>query len=743
MPNEANVWDLPGTASSPDTVRASQARTVLQYLEAGLEPYVRLVEYRATETADVLVLEVEPERPQRPVHDIRTIERLAIHFYLEGGSPAEVVSLRKDFPLVPHLNLRPEGSPKSLCLFEERHEDIRLRWTPAVFIRQIRTWLAKTARGELHAEDQQLEPLLLGFSFPLVVPHDLFNDQDETALEKLAVHVVQDSRGITTLIAERWSDESRRQSGLNFITTVLTGSAQQHGVIYSTPKSLKELDGFLRRADVNLIATLRERLVAWRDDEDLLDARLIILTYLPKTRSSQGSVEAVDLWAFLTLETVREVGEALGLWQTQDGQLARLIPPDTARLGGAVKLSILNPTFALSRMRAAQLNAADANDSRRIVAVGLGSLGSQVTKALTRAAFGEWTLVDRDHFLPHNGARHDLSGQMTGFSKADAVAFQANATIDGPNIAESIVADVLSPGDKRASLEEVFARADVILDMSASVAVARTLTHDVDSSARRVSLFLSPSGRDLVLLAEDKARITRLDQLEMQYYRLLLERAELADHLAIPGGRVRYGQSCRDLSNRIPQDSVMLHAAIGSRALKQILALGEASIRIWQATDELSVAPLSSVPRGVYARSVGGWTLCWDERLVEKVYQWRAERLPNETGGVLVGTYDMQRKIIYVVDTLPSPPDSKEYPTLYIRGAEGLKAAVKEVARRTAGMLEYVGEWHSHPEGHGPALSDDDRDVLTWLTNLMAVDALPPLMLVAGDRYAFEWYLEG
>ena len=31
-------------------------------------------------------------------------------------------------------------------------------------------------------------------------------------------------------------------------------------------------------------------------------------------------------------------------------------------------------------------------------------------------------------------------------------------------------------------------------------------------------------------------------------------------------------------------------------------------------------------------------------------------------------------------------------------GAAGLRAKVDEVAARTDGMLEYIGEWHSHPE---------------------------------------------
>jgi len=34
---------------------------------------------------------------------------------------------------------------------------------------------------------------------------------------------------------------------------------------------------------------------------------------------------------------------------------------------------------------------------------------------------------------------------------------------------------------------------------------------------------------------------------------------------------------------------------------------------------------------------------------------------------------------VYVADTVPSPPDSKEWPTLYIRGCVGLEKEVRRI----------------------------------------------------------------
>ncbi len=100
---------------------------------------------------------------------------------------------------------------------------------------------------------------------------------------------------------------------------------------------------------------------------------------------------------------------------------------------------------------------------------------------------------------------------------------------------------------------------------------------------------------------------------------------------------------------------------------------------------------------------------------------------------MLLGSFDLDRRLVYIVDTIPSPPDSQEWPTLYIRGCRGLRAKIDEIADRTDGMLEYIGEWHSHPTGCTTAPSSDDLQVFTWLTELMNVEGLPALMMIVGD----------
>jgi integrative and conjugative element protein (TIGR02256 family) len=127
----------------------------------------------------------------------------------------------------------------------------------------------------------------------------------------------------------------------------------------------------------------------------------------------------------------------------------------------------------------------------------------------------------------------------------------------------------------------------------------------------------------------------------------------------------------------------------------------------------------------------GEWTVVYDEGLIETIQALRVKRLPNETGGVLIGAFDVERKTVYVVDTIPSPVDSQERRTLYIRGSAGLQEQIALARQRTFDQLEYVGEWHSHPDGYSCLPSVDDLNILTWLSSHMDTDGVPGVMMIA------------
>ena len=61
---------------------------------------------------------------------------------------------------------------------------------------------------------------------------------------------------------------------------------------------------------------------------------------------------------------------------------------------------------------------------------------------------------------------------------------------------------------------------------------------------------------------------------------------------------------------------------------------------------------------------------------------------------------------------------------------------------RLAQQLEYVGEWHSHPDGCGCKPSDDDFNVFSWIVGGMSPAGVPALMAIVGESDSSLWFLD-
>jgi hypothetical protein len=737
--------DPGGGPVAAQSFKVARARDLVDAVASGVLDYVRLVECRRRDAdsadgeAEIIVVDLDVQRPQLTVNDIR----VAVILEADDGTYPEVLALRGDFPQVPHLNFRKDEFPRSLCLDDQGWEEIRTRWTASAFIERIRQWLADTATETLHRDDQPLEPLLFGTPYRLVIPADLVKVGGESA-EKLDIEFVQTAEHRGTLIAHKSRSHRHKGEPPKFIASMFVADARRHGVIRHSPRNLEELADFVKGESFDLLAELRDRVKKWKDD-GCLDAALIIVIAFPLQRQEGAEAEVSDIWAFLTIQSVFEVGKRLGVWDKVQAKnktaVGLLLSPDESRRGHDVELDVVRPQFSFSRAGAASASGTEPVLCKS-VAVGVGALGSQVVMNLVRGGFGIWTLIDEDDLMPHNLARHALPPWCVGSPKALAVGAMIDGCFEEDPPTQVIVANILRPSEQKETIDVALTASELILDFAASVPVARHLSRQVESAARRVSLFLNPRGTDLVCLCEDRERATPLDCLEMQYYRAVIHDERLSGHLEVNTTRTRYARSCRDVSFSLPTHLVSIHAGIGAQAIRSVMADEQTGIKVWR-SDPLTcaVSAMDVLVHRVHRAAAGDWTLILDDWLFQALSDLRSSKLPNETGGVLIGSYDLPSKTVYVVDTLPSPPDSEEWPTLYIRGSEGLRDRVAGITETTAGQLEYVGEWHSHPDRCSCLPSDDDFKVFSWMTDRMSAAGLPALMAIIGERGASLWFL--
>ncbi|OPE24673.1 hypothetical protein APA91_09260, partial [Pseudomonas aeruginosa] len=170
-------------------------------------------------------------------------------------------------------------------------------------------------------------------------------------------------------------------------------------------------------------------------------------------------------------------------------------------------------------------------------------------------------------------------------------------------------------------------QAQLVVDVTTTLHAPRELARTANAP-RTASLFLTPSGLSSVMILEDQARQQRVDGMEGQYYRAILNNEWGREHLANHLGDRWVGGGCRDISVRISDECIHVHAGILSRQLRQSVAKPEARLCVW-AYDEQSGAIASHEVSlsEVFTTTSNGWTIKYDAALVDKLKQARLAAL--------------------------------------------------------------------------------------------------------------------
>lgn len=722
----ADYRDAPGEVATKSDLRSKMATSLVRALDSQRIPYVRLLEKRQSETFDIIVVDVDVEVAQVRTHDILPVERCALLFDYEDKATPRVLALRTTFPKVPHLNLVEDANSRDLCLYEEGLEEIRRHWTPARFIHRLREWLKLTADGVLHQDDQPLEPLLSQDVGYLAVPND-FESQVEHGSTPWGVYGHEFKRGRYFVHLAKI-----KRAKLKFAPVLLTLPPQESGLIHRTPTTLAGLDGLLSNAGFDLKTHLVQSLRDWKNEEHFgawAEATVLLILRVPLTRGGDSTPETLDTYAFITDTTLAKLGSAIGIWEPQGRVLATLLQPQI-NIPPDIVAEPLRVVHDLAPATAARLNgmAYEAGAQPAGIVIGCGALGSQVVMNLARCGIGSWHLIDGDLLLPHNVARHHLTSSLVGNNKAMALATVANTVIPRPDLFTYQPDFITSPSDIN---KDALVKADMIIDMSTSISLARAISCS-EASPRGVSVFLSPSGNDLVVLAEDSQRQFRLHGLEIQYYRAVATEEVLANHLDTPSDRIRYSRSCRDVTSTIRQSAISIHGGLAAQVIEEVLETAEARISVYRISEQGVVAHhITPSPQTCFKR--GDWTVHIDNRTIQELHHLRAQKLPRETGGILIGSFDMHYKQAFIVDVLAAPLDSVEEQTSFVRGVKGLSESLSAYRARCGEMLEYLGEWHSHPPGCPPTPSRMDIFGHAELVKEMNAEGLPAVMVIVGE----------
>jgi integrative and conjugative element protein (TIGR02256 family) len=724
---------------NPDTLTLPLAQRMFHAVAR--HPAFKLLELRRTtkDPSELLIVECRNDKvwSKNPV-GIQYRERLALRFFSDPKRLPEVRALRENFPATAHQNHVLRGEPIALCLYLEQWPALERYWTPEKHLNRILFWLTETSNGTLHLEDQPVEQIYFKGYYELVIPPD-FDEKagDKHFLLKAEPRLQGGEKKMQVLVSEFVPAARAKLDDFPFACVSLKLKPIVHGGVERTPYLLGDLHDQLERRGAPLSPILFDYIKDTVGEAGVgvtKEKHTLLILQIPILRKAEEDPERIEARGFIVHAGLGMLGVAGGALVEINGRFQRFQLMGEAEDKDDWRDFNIEPIECLPPFtrKLARATSGITSEGPKGVLAGVGALGSALANIWCREGWGFWSYIDSDHLKPHNLSRHAAFEPMVGSYKVHAVESLCH-TLYGPQeeFGKAIVADA---GDfQNAVVGEVIRTSELIVDATTTFEYPRDLS--VHSKVKRAaSVFLTPSGQDSVLLMEDTDRSIRLDVLEAQYYRAILNNEWGTKHLAGNYGHLRVGGGCRDVTSVMSPELINVNAATLARQVRLKSEKPDAAICVWHCDPETGevVAQIIEVATPVFG-SMGPWTIVIDGGVLARMRELRKAALPNETGGVLLGYFDMKLLRLYVVDSLPAPSDSKEERTGYIRGAEGVVEAVNAAQARTANIVSYIGEWHSHPPRASTHPSSDDVRLLNYLASNLQHDGLPALMLIVGD----------
>jgi hypothetical protein len=691
--------------------------------------YVEARQNAASDTSVVLLRLTTSLGQKRTINDVREVELVAV-LAKTGVAIPYVYPIRTDFPqYLPHMNLNFMGHRRSLCLFDAMPDDVAHIYSPDMLIARLRWWMTESAHGELHGDDQPLDPSIAPSFFDLILPPDF----DETGSQNYTAFKTSD-RMISPIELVR-SDRLPGGNVHQYASTIITTDPIDHGAMVDLPSNLAELMTTYEKLGVDLLPYVKEQLsgdLQYGDVARRVKAELLLIVMTPITHSN-GEIGALTARAFLSRDTsLLEIGKLLGLVETGGDQMALLLTPKDIDIDGLASKIILPVNIVNGFTPDAARRASGLADlmGAGFVAIGAGALGSQIVTNCARMGLNDWCIVDDDFVMPHNLARHTALGWNLGQSKAEALAHTIDSLYGlshAQALHEHFGADVESE-----NLTQVISSGRRIIELSATLSVSRALAERQDILSPVTSYFVNPAGTALVEFREGEKRDVNLTEIESAYYWALYNNSELHKHLEV-GGIVHVG-SCRNASVTIPQHRMAMFAAIASGRLVAPTNEVDAGYQIWSTAADGTIGLIKQVVPAQITQAHHDWRISVSAEVAEKVTTARLNANRFETGGILLGSCDIANQRIFITGAMSQPRDSVAGPSYFERGGSGVAQMIMDAEQRTMQHLTYVGEWHTHPRGVRNAPSTDDKKLLAWIAERRALFVMPGVMLILGEN---------
>ena len=178
---------------------------------------------------------------------------------------------------------------------------------------------------------------------------------------------------------------------------------------------------------------------------------------------------------------------------------------------------------------------------------------------------------------------------------------------------------------------------------------------------------------------------------------------------------MRIGEGCHSNTTRLGDEIVSTHTGIAASVIKGVLSKKNGNTAYLSYVNieyEGQVFTESyRIPAFINIKCSNNdeWQVRIPKSLLNEIQLEAKLAGKKEVGGYLMGNIDVKHKIIYLLHQF-KPADSKQKISKLHLGIKGWREEYLRVKSRSSGVLDYIGDWHSHPSG---SLDMSVTDILT------------------------------
>lgn len=643
--------------------------------------------------------------PEEPAFDIHNEEDIAIVCSKSDLAFPEVYALREDFPIaLPHSNAREHLRPVSLCISDVPFSDIRHQFSAYDFLCYIRRWLLLNSRNKLHEADRPIEVFFAAPKFCEL--------RVSTACDCNYALLSAKTDSTYTIDLVKKNKASHFMVGV-CITPMMTRS------FAAMPQTMGDLASYKDVSGSELHLSILDRVLTLASADNTLP--ILVSLFIKQFKEENKSETSIEVFTVIIDQSACTIRHKM---QTMS---------ESSFYGWYESLKVellftLHQPLLLQNRESNRIS----HTLDKIAFIGCGTLGGNVIDNLVREGFcNHAVLIDYDYYLPHNTSRHVLPVTSTMQHKAKSLKECLKGICDQK--IDVVIGNILSMTEAQRKI--AFCQTSLIVDSSTSIAVERSLALDDRlADIRKCTVFLNPKGTDLVFLLEDSDGSQKLDLLEMSYLRAILTDATLFSHLDTSGIIRTNDFSCRSESSVINYDDVKMLGAVASQQIKTCTADDKAFIGIWHVNEsDSTICKTTPIIQKWTIRNVNDIQIYIANDLINELTSRVKAKGDLETGGCLIGCYDKDRRIIYLMYQICEPKGSVCTPCSFVRGCEGLNVSFEEIQIKTANQVRYLGEWHSHPNGPSSP-SEADKRQFVEMSKHQEYEDVPFVQMIIGNN---------